>query len=207
MSDSRVLALVREGRHEEAAALVEHEGKLAEAASLLAQGWKYSEAGALALRSAQPHEAYGYAVLSMQPVLIEQALAGLASNPEASKKAADVAEAKGRLREAAVLRRSAGELANAAALFEQAGELGLAARLHETSGDFRRAGMLYEKRLIEAPDDGPSALALGRILLGFGRNEHALRALQRAASIEETAFGGAFHAARAVQSRHARCGW
>lgn len=187
MSDSRVLDWVREGRHEEAAALLEHEGKLAEAASLLAQGWKYPEAVQLALRSSQPHEAYSYAVLSMQPALIEQALEGLASNPEASKRAADVAEAKGRLREAAVLRRTAGELASAAALFEQAGELGLAARLHEAGGDFRRAGMLYEKRLIEVPEDGLSALALGRILLGFGRNEHALRALQRAASLDETA--------------------
>ena len=35
-----------------------------------------------------------YAVLSMQPCVIEQALEGLASSPEASKRAADVAEPK-----------------------------------------------------------------------------------------------------------------
>jgi serine/threonine protein kinase len=187
MSDARVLAFVREGRHEEAAALLVSAGKRADAASLLAQGWKYPEAVSLALESERPHEAYTHAVLSLQAALVEQALEGLSANAEASKRAADFAESKGRLREAAVLRRSAGELAVAATLFEQAGELGLAARLHEATGDFRKAGMLYEKRMTEAPEDGSSALALGRILLGFGRNEHALRALQRAAVIEETA--------------------
>ena len=187
MSEKTIAQLVHEGLHEEAAARLVGLGLLTDAAALLAQGWKYAQAVALALRSQRPEEAYTYAVLSLHPPLVEQALEGLALNPEASKKAADFAESKGRVREAAILRRSAGDSASAARLFEQAGELGQAARLHESAGDFRRAGMLYEKRLQEAPEDGPSALALGRILLGFGRNEHALRALQRAASIEETA--------------------
>ena len=155
-------------------------GALREAADVLAQIWRHPEAVELALASDRPEDAYKYAVASNDVRLVERTIDALASKPDAARRAADLAEIRGRIAEAAALRHAAGEIAEAATLYEKAGELGLAARIHERANDLRRAGMLYERRLAEAPDDAASALALGRILLGFGRAEHAVRALQRA---------------------------
>lgn len=175
-----VRALLARGEHPEAARLLREAGALGEAADVLAQIWRHAEAVELALASDRPEEAYKHAVASGDVRLVERTIDALTSKPEAARRAADLAEVRGRISDAASLRRAAGELAEAAALYEKAGELGLAARIYERSNDLRRAGMLYERRLAEAPDDAASALALGRILLGFGRGEHAVRALQHA---------------------------
>jgi serine/threonine-protein kinase len=175
-----VRALLAEGRHDEAARLLREAGALREAAEVLAQIWRYADAVELALGSDRPDEAYKHAVAAQDRQLVDRVIDALKSRPEAARRAADLAEVKGRIADAGALRRAAGELPEAAALFEKAGELALAARIHEASGDLRRAGMLYERRLAEAPEDVESALALGKILLGFGRAEHAVRALQHA---------------------------
>jgi len=175
-----VRALLAEGRHDEAARQLRDAGAYREAAEVLAQIWRWTDAIELALGSDRPDDAYKHAIASGEAHLVDHVIDTLKSHPEAARRAADVAEVRGRIADAGALRRAAGELAEAASLYERAGELGLAARIHETSGDLRRAGMLYERRLAEAPDDAESALALGRILLGFGRGEHAARALQRA---------------------------
>lgn len=182
-----VRALLSEGRHVEAAQVLRSAGALREAAEVLAQVWRYAEAVETALASDRPDDGYKHAVASGDPRLVEQVIEALASRPEAARRAADLAEVRGRVADAASLRRAAGELEEAAALYEKAGELAQAARLHAQRGDLRRAGMLYEKRLAEAPEDGESALALGKILLGFGRSEHAVRALQHAARLEQSA--------------------
>jgi len=175
-----VRALLAEGRHDEAARRLREAGALREAADVLAQIWRWADAIELALGSDRPDDAYKHAIASGEAHLVDRVIDALKSRPEAARRAADVAEVRGRIADAGALRRAAGELAEAAALYERAGELGLAARIHETSGDLRRAGILYERRLAEAPEDAETALALGRILLGFGRAEPAVRALQRA---------------------------
>ncbi|MFN9809141.1 MAG: protein kinase domain-containing protein [Deltaproteobacteria bacterium] len=175
-----IRALLARGEHDEAARRLREAGALREAADVLAQVWRHDEAVSLALASEHPEDAYKHAAASNDARLVERALAALEDKPDAARRAADHAELRGRTADAASLRRAAGDLEEAAALYERAGELGLAARIHERAGDLRRAGMLYERRLLEAPDDAASALALGRILLGFGRAEHAVRALQRA---------------------------
>ncbi|MFO0714007.1 MAG: protein kinase [Sandaracinus sp.] len=175
-----VRELLARGEHVEAARRLRAAGALAEAAEVLAQVWRHAEAVELALSSEHPEAAYKHALASADVRLVERTIDALASKPEAARRAADLAEVRGRIADAAALRRAAGELAEAAALYEKAGELGLAARIYEQTNELRRAGMLYERRLAEAPDDAASALALGRILLGFGRAEHAVRALQQA---------------------------
>ncbi len=181
MSAPDVRALLARGEHDEAARVLREAGAMREAAEVLAQVWRHPEAVELALASDRPEDAYKHAVASNDLRLVERTIDALASRPEAARRAADVAEVRGRISDAASLRRAAGELAEAAVLYERAGELGLAARIHELTNDLRRAGMLYERRLAEAPDDAASALALGRILLGFGRAEHAVKALQLSA--------------------------
>ena len=185
MSTPDVRALLARGEHDEAARLLREAGALREAAEVLAQVWRHPEAVELALASERAEDAYKHAMSSGDVRLIERTIDALASKPDAARRAADLAEMRGRISDAASLRRAAGDLADAATLYERAGELALAARIYERANDLRKAGMLYERRLVEAPDDAASALALGRILLGFGRPEHAVKALQRAAKNPE----------------------
>ncbi len=186
MSANDPTDLIARGEYEEAARRCREEGKLAEAARCLAAVWRYPEAVELALASESPEAAYGYAVASLDAQLVQRVIDALARTPDAAKRASSVAELRGRTADAGALMEAAGERARAAELFEEAGELGHAARLLEREGELRRAGMLYERRLEESPDDAASALALGRILFGFGRYEPAASALQRAASDPST---------------------
>lgn len=184
MSDPRIAELLSAGRHEEAAQLLRKAGAFREAADVLAKVWRYTDAVELALASDRPDDAYQHALASGDARLVHRVIDALAARPEAARRAADTAELRGRIADAAALRRAGGQLEDAAVLYERAGELAAAARIHEAKGDLRRAGMLYEKRVAEAPEDGESALALGRILLGIGRAEHAARALQLAIADE-----------------------
>lgn len=184
-----VRALLAAGEHDEAARLLREAGALREAAEVLARVWRHDEAIETALASDRPDDAYKHAIASLDARLIERTIEALAARArggevDSALRAASLAELRGRHLDAATLRRAAGELPEAAALFEKAGELGLAAEIHEATGELRRAGMLYEQRLAETPDDAASALALGRILLGFGRAEHAVRAFQLASKSE-----------------------
>ena len=173
-------ALVREGRHEEAAALLSDRGEAKRAAELYATVWKWSEAIETARAAGLYDEAYRHAAASGDREACARVVAELDAHPEQASRAIALAEARGRTLDAARLSESAFDLPRAGALYEKAGELGEAARVAEALGDARRAGMLYERRVREAPDDAESAFALGRILARFGRWDHAARALQQA---------------------------
>lgn len=177
-----VAALVREGRHEDAARICAEGGQPARAAELLAQIWKYAEAIAIASEAGLFDEAYRHAITAGDRDASTTLIASLAARPDQASRAASFAEAKGRTADAAKLREGAGELTEAASLYERAGELAEAARCAKESGDLRRAGMIYERRVREVPGDTASAFELGQILARFGRWDHAARALQSAAS-------------------------
>ncbi|AKF03617.1 serine/threonine-protein kinase [Sandaracinus amylolyticus] len=187
VDDAVVQALVREGRHEEAARICAEGGQPARAAELLAAVWKHAEAIRVATDAGLYDEAYRHAVGAQDRELAASLLSSLAARPEQASRAASYAEARGRTSDAARLREAAGELEAAATLHERAGELGDAARCWKELGDVRKAGMLYERRLRDTPDDAESAFELGQILARFGRWDHAARALQIAADREELA--------------------
>jgi len=178
--DARVEALVREGRHAEAADLLAAAGESARASELYAAVWKWDEAIALAEQAGLYELAYRHALAANDRGASGRLLAELEERPDQAVRAAALAEQKGHLHDAARLREAAGETEAAAALYERAGELRGAARAWIALGQPRKAGMLLERRLKEDPDDAESALALGRILAQFGRWDHAVRALQRA---------------------------
>jgi len=179
-TEARIAELVRAGEHAQAAGLAARAGAHARAAELYATVWAWKEAADEAARAELHDEAFRYALASDDRRATEERIAILADHPDQALRAAEHAASKGHLVDAARLREHAGEVAGAAALFEKAGELAEAARCLESEGRYRDAGRLYERRVREAPDDAPAALALGRILVRFGRHEHAVRALQKA---------------------------
>ncbi|MAQ18162.1 MAG: hypothetical protein CMN30_25615 [Sandaracinus sp.] len=183
--ESQIAALVGAGRHAEAANLCLQHGEPRRAAALFAEVWEWSRAREVAEDAGFFADAYAYALAGQERPALQRLLAVLPDHPDQASAAAATAEAKGRTIDAASLREAAGEVDLAAELFERAGELAEAARCHESSGRYREAGVLYERRLREDPDDAGAALRLGRILAGFGRWDHAARALQRAAEDRE----------------------
>lgn len=177
--------LRKEGRYEEAAAILLGQDRPKEAAELLASVWKWQKAAEIARNAGLFALAYRCA-LEGDARDIHAALADtLAGRPDDALEAARFAESKGRLSDAARLREAAGDLENAARLFTRAGDLSDAARCEERNGRSREAGMLYERRLKEDPGDADAALRLGQILVKFARWDHAARALQRAAESSE----------------------
>lgn len=183
--EARIEALVREGRHADAAELLAATGEYARAAELYAAVWRWDEAIAVTEQAALFDLAYGHALEAGDRAAGGRLLARLEERPEQAMRAAMHAEQKGQLLDAARLREAAGETEAAAALYERAGELRLAAHVRLALGHTREAGVLFERRLKEDPGDAESALELGRILAQFGRWDHAVRALQRAAESPE----------------------
>ncbi len=179
--DARAQHLVRAGRHDEAAHLYAAAGRHARAAELYAAVWKWDEAIAIAEQAGIFDAAYRHALDAKDRAACGRLLARLEEHPEQAVRAAVHAEGKGHLHDAARLREAAGETEAAAEVYERAGEHREAARCRLALGEPRKAGMLLERRLKEDPDDAESALALGRILAQFGRWDHAVRVLQRAA--------------------------
>lgn len=176
----RVDALVKEGRHAEAADLCVHKGHIEEAAELYAAVWKWDRAIEVAEEGGLLDVAYRHALSANDRGACGRILTRLEGQPEQAVRAAMHAEDKGLVLDAARLREAAGETEAAAQLYERGGEYRDAARCRLVLGQPRKAGMLYEKRLREDPDDAESGLALGRILAQYGRWDHAVRALQKA---------------------------
>jgi serine/threonine protein kinase len=178
--DGRVDALVRAGRHGEAADLLVAVDQIARASELYAAVWQWDQAIAITERASLFDVAYAHALRATDRVACGRILARLEEHPDQAVRAALHAEAKGLLHDAARLREAAGELEAAAELYERGGEHREAARARIALGQHRKAGMLLERRLKEDPDDAASGLALGRILAQFGRWDHAVRTLQKA---------------------------
>lgn len=177
--DDEIKAMIQEGRHADAAERLWARGDAAGAAELYATIWDYARAVQVATDGGLLVDAYRHALTSKDRALEQKTLSDLLLDPAQASQAALLASSKRRLSDAAHLAAAAGELTNAAQAFEEAGELFIAAELHERAGDQKAAGRLYERHLKEHEDDARAALALGRILLRFGRAEPAVAALQR----------------------------
>ncbi|MBX3271012.1 MAG: protein kinase [Sandaracinaceae bacterium] len=182
--NTRVERLVAEGRHAEAADLLLDKGHVERAAELYAAVWQWGRAIEIAEEAGLFDIAYRHAIAGQDRDACGRVLAKLEARPEQAVRAATHAEQRGLLLDAARLREAAGETEAAAELYERAGDLRDAARCRIVLGELRKAGMLFERRLREDAEDGASALELGRILAQFGRWDHAVRALQKAAEHE-----------------------
>jgi eukaryotic-like serine/threonine-protein kinase len=178
--DARVDALVKAGKHAEAADLCVSAQQHARAGDLYAAVWQWDEAVAITEQAGLFDLAYRHALAAKDRDACGRILELLEDRPDQAVRAAVHAESKGILHDAARLREAAGEIEAAADLYERGGEYREAARTRIELGQHRRAGMLLERRIKEDPEDGESALELGRILAQFGRWEHAVRALQSA---------------------------
>jgi serine/threonine-protein kinase len=178
-------ALRRDGRLHDAAERCLAAGAIVRASELFAECWEHERAIEVAESAGALDVAYRHALSANDRNAARTLLARLTEHPDLAVRAARFAESKGLAADAARLLESAGDVSEAAERYERAGELFEAARCREADGKYRDAGLLYERRLRESPDDAEAALRLGRLLAGFGRYEHAVRALQVAAEDDD----------------------
>jgi len=180
MSD--IPALLKEGKHLEAAAILRARGDLAKAMELYAQVWAYGDAAAVALELGDRVAALRYLLEARRPDDASTLRASLREgDPAEAARAAVMLEGKKMYVAAAELSEAAGDLEAAARQHGLAMDLVASARCLELLGRYREAGRAYEERLRDTPDDTLASLQLGRILLRFGRYEIAAKHLQAAA--------------------------
>ena len=181
-------ALLREGKHREAAALLRAQGDLQRAMELYAQVWAYDEAAEVARELGDRVAELRFVLDGTRLDEVSRLRSALRSGePEAAVAAATLLETRKMYGAAAELAEAAGDLDAAARQYGLGTDFVASARCLEMLGRYREAGRTYEKRLLDAPDDPFASLQLGRILLRFGRYEIAAKHLQAASRNRETA--------------------
>lgn len=178
-----VAALLQVGAYAEAARALRRLGDLERAQALYEKIWDFAAAAEVAAERGDRPELLRLLLevkdLPRAAQLGREIQGGTAFEQE---RAARVYEQKRMWAEAAPLWEAVGAREHARDLYCRGQQLLEAARLEEALGRVREAGLVYERFLAEQSDssDTPrAALALGRILSGFGRHEEAARYLQR----------------------------
>ncbi len=179
MSDAEIDALVRAERTMEAAALAEARGHTRLAVDLYERACDFGRAAAVALRTGDAPRALMLAVVGRDPGAEALALEALARDPDRARRTAETLARRGDHAPAARLWEAANEPALAAQAWERAGDAIRAARLYEKGSDPVAAAKALEGALRRAPNDDAVHLALGELLLRYGKVEAATRALQK----------------------------
>jgi serine/threonine-protein kinase len=177
--DADVLQLVREERLLEAARLCSQRGDPANASALFERACDWRSAATEALRAGAALRAMELALRAGDDTVAQDAVARIASDPLEAERAAAHLTQRGRHAWAArVLEASQRDL-DAALAWERAGDLIRAAAIYERAGAPAHAARALEACLRRDPDAAAAAVALGALLLRFGRDHASVRALQR----------------------------
>ncbi len=176
--DADVEQLVREQRLLEAAQLASQRGDAAGASALFERACEWRSAGQEALRAGDPARALELALRAGDEALAEDAAAHVAVAPNADRVAARMA-ARGRHAWAARILEAVGRDVEAARAWEHAGQTTRAGALFERAAQPAEAARVLEAALRRDPGDFAAAVALGVLLVRFGRDAAGARVLQR----------------------------
>jgi tetratricopeptide (TPR) repeat protein len=180
--DADVEKLVREQRLLEAAVLASARGDAAGASALFEQACEWRSAATQALRAGDALRALDLALRADDTAIAERAAARVGADPAAADRAAFQLTQRGRHDWAARLFESSGRELDAARAWERAGDALRSAPLYERAGQPAEAARVLEATLRRDPEAAGAAaafVALGALLLRFGKEAAAVRALQR----------------------------
>ncbi|HLK40966.1 MAG TPA: serine/threonine-protein kinase [Polyangiaceae bacterium] len=177
--DPEVEGLVAQERLVEAARLASARGDAARASALFERACDWSAAAAEALRAGEPARSLTLAARGADDAAAERAALALAKDAPSAVSAAVALASEGHHRWAATLWEASGHTAEAAEAWERAGEATRAARLFEAIDGPARAAEALEAALRRDPRAYGAAAALGALLARYGKDEAAVRALQR----------------------------
>ncbi|WP_394839939.1 protein kinase [Pendulispora rubella] len=176
--DDDIARLIREHRIADAAALASARGDAITASALFERACEWHLAASEALRANDAARAMRLAVLSRDGALIERALATLVAAPSAAEPVAAALEAHGDHAWAARIFEAVGRSAEAARAWDRAGNAVRAAELLEAAHDVVGAARVLETAIRRAPLHWPNQLALGGLLVRYGKAQAAARTLQ-----------------------------
>lgn len=177
--DEDVARLVREERLVEAAELASSRGDARAASTLFERACDFDRAAREALRAHDWARALPLALEGKQPALAEEALAPLTKDEAQAEGVAFHLERRGDHAWSGRLLEAIGKRAAAAKAYERAGDALSAARLLEAERDVVGAARVLEAQVRREPGKGPLLVALGGLLLRYGKTDAAVRALQR----------------------------
>ncbi len=177
--DEEVARLVREERLVEAAELASSRGDARTASTLFERACHFERAAGEALRAQDWARALPLALEGKSPALAEQALAPLAKDGAQAERVAFHLERRGDFDWSGRLLEAIGKRAAAARAYERAGDALSAARLLEAERDVVGAARVLEAQVRREPGKGPLLVALGGLLLRYGKTDAAVRALQK----------------------------
>jgi serine/threonine protein kinase len=174
-----VRALIAEERLVEAAALLGARGDHLGASQLYERACSYVAAAEEAARAGLPGQALLLAVQGGADALAAAQLPSLAEDPKGAERAAYMLGQRGDHAWAAQVYEALAQSKPAAAAWDRAGEGARAARLLESLGDVIGAAKTLELSIKRAPERADLRLALGQLLLRYGKPEAAVRHLQQ----------------------------
>jgi serine/threonine-protein kinase len=177
MSDD-IDALVAEERLTAAAELSAERGDHARASLLYERACAWDLAATEALSANECERALELAILGKNEAISRSAFEKVVAIEDASKRCADRLSHRGDHAWAARLYEAAKQSREAALAWSRAGEAARAAEILEAHGEPAEAARLLDVALKRSPENWSAALALGGLLLRYGKNEAATRALQ-----------------------------
>lgn len=184
VSESRVAELITAGQLAEAAQMLELIGEQTRAVELYERIWDFAAAAKAARACGQLTRALGNAIRNKDEGLALELVAEIhgSNDAELCLASGKEAEERGSLALSAKLYEYGGSLKQAAECYQRAGLLMAAGEIEARQGHAQAAIQLYEREVAAASEDGaaPSEarLALGRLLVRYGRHEQALAHLQ-----------------------------
>jgi eukaryotic-like serine/threonine-protein kinase len=179
--DPDIERLVKEERLLAAAELAWHRGQPGVASELYERACAWKEAAVAALAAGDAARALPLAIAGGDDTTAEKALAKVAGDKNAIGRVAARLERRGDHGWCARMHEAAGDKASAAKSWERAGDAVRAARLLEGEADVVGAARVLEAAVRRDPTEWSRHVALGGLLLRYGKAEAAARALQKVA--------------------------
>ncbi len=177
--DADVLELAHDDRLIDAAELASGRGQSAEASILFEKACDWSRAAREALRAGHAGRALELAAEANDPSTAEQAVSLLSLDARLAEGVAERLAHRSHHAWAARVLEATGHVVAASRSWERAGNAVRAAALLESHGDDRGAARILEAALRREPGAWREALALGALLARLGRDEAAVRVVQR----------------------------
>ncbi|MCL2723413.1 MAG: serine/threonine protein kinase [Polyangiaceae bacterium] len=177
--DDEVLRLLREERVVAAAELASRRGDAHTASLLFERACDFQRAAAEAERAGEHARSLQVALDGNDDATAERALSHVVKNANEAERLAIQLEQRGHPGWAARLFEGIGKRAAAARAYERAGLAIKAADLFEAEGEVAAAARALETQIRKAPDSFAAYVALGGLLLRFGKVEAAVRSLQK----------------------------
>lgn len=185
--DSEVARLISEQRLAAAAELASEKGDARTASELFERACSFARAAEEALRAFDPERALALAADAEDDTIASEAVRRVLAKGMAGPAARTAVqlEQRGHSVWAARLYEGIGQLSLAARAFERAGEPIRAATLLEAANDPAHASKVLEAAARRAPDRSDIHVALGSLLLRYGKVEAAVRTLQKVTAESE----------------------